>query len=239
MIFYELAAKITFKDVESRSRLQLNELINGLTDTLFTMYYKSIIKYYVAVNIPCTSGKVLESVEQFHVFLNLVFVRRHASRNKLDSEYLALLRTQLKIRSGRLRTSLVIENDWKSTYLSQLVDLEFPFYYCKDVYLNPLSLSEYGYRSGVHVFMIDKFLLCPQISLNRTEYHILDRSNKIQLWTARKTNARLDYTMEYDDVRVCLMDYKAIMATSCEKGIEVNIAILIITCLFVCFGYFV
>ena len=239
-IFYGLAAKITFKEVVSQNRIQINELVNGMIDTFFSMYYKSIIKYYVTVDVPCTSGKVLESVEQFHMFINVVFVRYHVSRDSLDSEYLALLNTQLKIQIGRLTASLFIENDWKSTHLPQLVNLEFPFYYCKDIYITPVPIiPEDWHRPGIHVFMIDKFLLCPQISLNRTEYHILDRSNKLQLQNARKVNARLDYTKEEDGVRVCLMEYEAIMALSCKKGMEINIAILIITCLFVRFGYFV
>ena len=227
MIFYKLAAKITFKDVESRSRIQLNELVNGLTDTLFTMYHKSIIEYHVTVDIHCTSEKVLESVNQFHMFIHLVFVRYHASRNNLDAEYLALLNTQLKIRSGRFRATIVIESDWRSSYLSKLIHFGFPFYYCKEFYLNS-SRFEFGYRSGVHIFKIDKFLLCPQISLNHTEYHILDGSNKLRLQCARKANALLDYTEENnDDVRVCLMDYDNAMSSSSEKGIKINTAVIL------------
>ena len=173
----------------------------------------------------------------FHMFIHLVFVHYHVSRDNIESEYLALLNTQLKIRVGRLRASLFIENDWKSTNLPLLIYFGFPFYYCKDEIFDPA----YGYGPGVHVFMIDKFLLCPQISLNRTEYHILDRSNKLQLQNAGKTNAQLDYTVEDDDdVRVCVMEYHAILVSSSEIGmkVHVNIVILIIACVLVRLIYF-
>ena len=213
--------------------------MNELTDALFTMRFQGIIKYYVTVDVTCTSDKVLESVEQFNMFIHLVFVHFGTSRENIDSEYLALLNTHLDIRIGRLKASLFIENDWKSTHLPQLINFGFPFgfpfYYCKDVYLEPFR-QQYGYKSGVHVFMIDKFLLCPQISLNHTEYHILDRSNKLHLQNVGITNARLDYTVENnDDVRVCVMEYHAILLSSSDIGmnVHVNIVILIISCVLV------
>ena len=209
-------------------------------ETLFTMRFQRIIKYYVTVDVPCTADKVLKSVEQFNIFIHLVFVHFDTSRENFDSKYLALLNTHLDIRIGRLKASLFIENDWKSTHLPQLINFGFPVYYCKDVYLEPFS-PQYGYRPGIHVFMIDKFLLCPQISLNHTEYHILDRSNKLQLHNLGKTNARLDYTVENDDdVRVCVMEYHAILVSSSEIGmnVHVNIVILIISCVLVRLNYF-
>ena len=146
---------------------------------------------------------------EFEMFVHIIIWLIGVSRENADRQLVKYLgnRNQSKISFGNFKAEFVNENDWRSIHLPQLINLIFPAYYCK--YISPHRVEP-----GEHVFMVDKFLLCPQITLNQTEYRALSESYRLQLQHSRELNAHLDYTLGLDgDVRVCLMEYDAIMTS--------------------------
>ena len=147
------------------------------------------------------------------MFVHIIIELNDVSRENAERKLVKYLRnrTQSKLSFGKFKAEFIIENDWRSIHLPQLINLIFPAYYCKYV-------SPYWVGPGPHVFMVDKFLLCPQIILNQTEYRILPESYRLHLQHSRELNAYLDYTVGFDgDVKVCLKEYDAIM-TSVSKA---------------------
>ena len=212
-IFYGFAAKISLRNVVSPERIYLSDLIleieNALLDPESSFYYTRYRKLskFVVLNVPCTFEKSLKPIVEFEMFVHIIIRFIDVSREYADRVLVKYLgnRTQSKISIGNFKADFITENDWKAVHLPQLINLIFPAYHCK-------FISPYRVGHGAHVFMVDKFLLCPQITLNQTEYRILSESYRLQLQHSRELNAHLDYTVGLDgDVNVCLKEYDAIM----------------------------
>ena len=215
-IFYGFAAKISLKNIITTDRIHLSELIleieNALLDPLRSFYYlgRERLSKFVVLNVPCTFEKSPKPILEFEMFVHIIIELSRVSREDSDRELVKYLgnRTQSTITVGNLKAEFLIENDWRSTHLPQLINMIFPSYYCK--YISP-----YWVGPGEHVFMIDKFLLCPQIALNQTEYRIMAGSNRLQLLHSSQLNAYIDYTVDLDGkIKVCLREYDAIMTSS-------------------------
>ena len=142
----------------------------------------------------------------------LLYAKYKTSRDQIDSYLLALLNNQTVLTFDTFTAAFVMETSWKAAHLSKQTFL-FPQYYCR----GQNTKSDYFVPIGnFHVFMIDKFLLCPQITLNSTEYHIDSRSNKLVIEPDRKPVSYLDYTVSLNnEVRVCLREYHAVMTSHC------------------------
>ena len=217
MKYFGLAAKITFKDVMFSGAIKLNTLTIAVIAAIFPFnidYHLRVIGHYTVTNVPCTSDKYMEPVADLEMYLYLdivVFSYDYYYREKdFDETFVALFDLQYKIHTGNFRASFIMKNDWKSAQLPKPSHSLFPFLFCKYDWRDP----DYP-KSEItnHVFMINTFLLCPQITLNSSEYLIRPRSNSLQLRLA-KTGGYLDYTIVNSDVRVCLTEYDAIMTSS-------------------------
>ena len=216
-IFYGLAAKISFKNVISPDRIYLSDLILELEGILLNSFASEIRGKFVVVNVPCAFDKSLQPMVEFEMFLHIIIELNFIPREIAERQLVKYLenRTQSTISFGNFKAEVIIENDWKSMHLPQLINLIFPAYYCR--YISP-----YKVEHGTHLFMVDKFLLCPQITLNQTEYRIMSESNRLQLQHPSQLNAYIDYTVGLDgDVKVCLMEYDAIM-TSASEALELS-----------------
>ena len=215
-IFYGFAAKISLRKVVLPERIYLSELIleieNALLDPLRSFYYlgQGVLSKFVVLNSPCTFEKSPKPILEFEMFVHIIIELNRVSRENSDRQLVKYLgnHTQSTIAFGNDTAEFFIENDWRSTHLPQLINVIFPAYYCK--YISP-----YRVEPGAHVLMVDKFLLCPQITLNHTEYRILAESNRLQLLHSSQLNAYIDYTVGLDgEIKVCLTEYDAIMTSS-------------------------
>ena len=220
-ILYGLAAKISFKNVASPDRIYLSDLIFELENIILNphapFFYLYKLSSIIVVNVPCTLDKSLKPIVEFEMFLHIIIQEQFVSREYADRQFVEYLgnRTQSTISFGNFKAKLIIENDWRSIHLPQLINLIFPAYYCK-------FISPYKVTPCSHVFMVDKFLLCPQITLNQTEYRILPESNRLRLLNSRQLNAYIDYTVGLDgDVKVCIAEYDAVM-TATSEGLEIS-----------------
>ena len=215
--YFGLAAKITFKDLMFSGALNLNTLTKAVIAAVFPFnigFHLRVIRHYAVANVPCTSDKYIEPVADLEMYLYLDIVvfsyDYYNTENDFDETFVALFDLQYKMHTGNFRASFIMKNDWKSAQLPKPPHSLFPFLFCKYDWTD----SDYPEPENTnHVFMIDKFLLCPQITLNSSEYLIKPRSNSLQLRLAQ-TGGYLDYTIVNSDVRVCLTEYDAIMKSS-------------------------
>ena len=210
---FGLAAKITFKDVIFSGTLNQNTLTWAVIAAIFPFTFGIDIRfarYYTVTNVPCTPDKYLEPVTDLamHLYVDIVFNYRG---NDFDETFAEMFDLQYKIQINNFSASFIMKSDSKSALLPKPQYSQFPFLFCKYDWRNPDY--HHDHENTNHVFMIDKFLLCPQITLNSSEYLIKPRSNSLQLRLAQ-TGGWLDYTIVNSDIRVCLIEYDAIMTTS-------------------------
>ena len=214
--------------------IQLPELIDqleyALLDPLPGYFYRYFIKYYFVVNVPCTADKSITVPSQFEMFFHHVTNIYSVKRDKTESQIVTMWgnQSQSKLSFGQFTANIVIENNWRATNLPKLINFIYPSHYCKGLQSNPYSNR--GDSDHMHVFMVDKFLLCPQITLNQTEYRILSESSKLQLLHSSRQNAYIDYTLGLDgEIKVCLAEYDRIMTSSNDKHASSNCLFLALT----------
>ena len=225
--------KITFKDVVSSSRINLHQLIKNL----YYLFHDEIrydiasdleiSNYNFVVNTGCRFQYFIDPLSEFEMYLHMVMEFIETSRQQLEIKLLGVLNNRSSIQFGHFSANFKMQNDKKAD--PSLYSTSFPPHFCKgernvDGYLEP--------REFLRVFMIDKFLICPQITLNESEYAVSPLSNKIKIVNAKHFNSYLDYTTGIqNDVRVCLNEYDTIMTSSSDVMEACLCAILsLITC---------
>ena len=238
-INYGLAAKVTFKDVVSAGRVNLHQLIEKLfylNDDEIPRSIASdleISNYNFVVNTGCRFQYFINPMSEFEMYLHMIMEFVETSRQQLERKLLGVLNNRSSIQFGHFSANFKMQNDKKAD--PSLYPTSFPPHYCKGE--RTVDISYIKPRESLRVFMIDKFLLCPQITLNDSEYVISSNPNKLKIVNARQFNAYIDYTIGiHNDVRVCLNEYDAIM-TSLSDVIEAwhCTIVSLITCVFICY----
>ena len=231
-VYYGLAVKITFTQVVSHGRIPLHEvvhnLINILYDSLRGVGFGLLDRYNFVVDKPCKPDHSIDTVGRFHMYLYHVINIYSVNRNDVDAKLVTLVNYHTSIKFDQFMANFMMKNDWLSTDLPKLRNLIFPRHHCK--YLHPAIYysNRHDLKPG-HVFLIDKYLLCPQIVLTSNEYRIVDGSNKLRLLKSKHANAYTDFTVGIDnEVRVCVSEYDFIMtSTSVTHAASCTLAIAI------------
>ena len=179
-----------------------------------SFYANELIKsfiYHYAIDTPCQSRGYIFTEGMFTMYFHTVLYKdRRVSRTYDDNKLLTSLNNETVLTFENFRATFIIETNWKASHLPKQ-NFIFPSYFCRGAKTKSVNFLPVG---NFHIFMIDKFLLCPQITLNSTEYHIASSTHKLLIRPDGKPPVYIDYTVVNNEVRVCLVEYDAIMTSS-------------------------
>ena len=186
--------------------------MNLLRKILLVTATLDLYVYHYAIDAPCQTRDYIFIEGRFQMFFHLVlyyiYYNDGISRAHFDSKLVALLNNETILTFEKFRATFIIETNWKASHLPKQTFL-FPSYFCRGEASNIVPVDNF------HIFMIDKFLLCPQITLNSTEYQIDFSSHKLLIRPDGKPSVYIYYTVVKHEVRVCLVEYDAIMTSLC------------------------
>ena len=207
--------------------------MNLLIKPILASSLHSSYVYHYAIDTPCQRRGYIFTEGRFQMFFHVVlYLHFEISRQQVDFMLVGLLNNKTELTFKNFRATFIIETNWKALQLPKQAFL-FPNYFCRDEKTHPTyfrfdkqtkdpifvpgenTKANFVHVDNFHIFMIDKFLLCPQITLNSTEYRVDSTPNKLLIRPNGKPPVYIDYTVVKNEVRVCLVEYDAIMTSSC------------------------